>query len=87
MIRAVEESFGRHIRLTENEYGQADSQTFLVPWELWEQLRKMSGGTRIVGTTLTVAKLCRCRAGSLSNNPHVHWRLLSPTRLGHQNFD
>ena len=35
MIRAVEESFGRHIRLTENEYGQADGQTFFVPWELW----------------------------------------------------
>lgn len=52
MIRAVEESFGRQIRLTANEYGQADIQTFLVPWELWDQLRKMSGGTRIVGTSL-----------------------------------
>ena len=82
MIRAVEESFGRHVRLTENEYGQADSQTFFVPWELWEQLRKMSGGTRIVGTTLTVAKLLsmscwiteqQSACALASTQPHETW--------------
>jgi hypothetical protein len=56
MISAAQESTGRRIRLTANEYGQADIQTFLVPWELWEQLRQMSGGAKIVGTTLAAGE-------------------------------
>ena len=56
MIHAAQESSERHIRLTENEYGQADKQTFLVPWELWAQLRMMlagNDGPKIVGDELS----------------------------------
>lgn len=82
MIRAVQESFGRHVRLTATEYGQADIQTFLVPWELWEQLRKMSGGTRIVGPTLTPAEALsmscwiteqQSACALASTQPHETW--------------